>query len=134
MGVWPSGPELLAGPWLGGPWLIPGWSPAPACQSYQDVLTWLISFHNEFHGGSSETVCQLFASTTKAEAEWKSLMLVKGWTQSAMGIVKLQKLCEDWLGQHYAGKYDSMNFFNQTKAVCRSLRRFGSQHGNGKFH
>jgi hypothetical protein len=91
----------------------------------QDVIEWLINFHNEFHGGTSMTIIQWFGTVLKAEAEWKAVCTLKGYSQSANGVTKIQKLCEEWLNINYEGRFDTMNNFNEAKATIRSLKRLG---------
>jgi hypothetical protein len=84
-----------------------------------DVVRWMVLFHNEFHSGSSFSVCEVYKLVEKADSSWTAEAALKGLN------VSNQALRQEYVDKLWPSKFQSANVFNEAKATCNILKRLG---------
>ena len=86
----------------------------------EDVVVWLMDWHNKFHGGLEITILSLLETTAEVEAKWISETMAAGGEH--VGCTADSPQCFNWLGKHWPGFYPNPCQWRITKSLMHSLQ------------
>ena len=90
-----------------------------------DVLEFLINFHNGFHGGAGLSFVEIIRQCPKYESEWLAHAGLRGYTnRCGDGQHAYYTLCWSFLQDKFPRQLASHNQYIKGKAVAHFLQRF----------
>jgi hypothetical protein len=82
----------------------------------RDCIAFVRDYHNQFHGGASDSWIKLLKDTVEVEANWLAHVSLRNPSSSGLAA---------WLNERYKNKYASVNQFDNTKISVHKLNEYG---------
>lgn len=90
----------------------------------RSVITWLVDYHNTFHGGAGYTVLQLLNDAVAAEQAWVDHKQEVGLTVASVGGAgKYEKVYGEWIRSTYPTKFQSALQYQQAMIAVHGMQK-----------